>query len=216
MCRVPTIKTPFEVVKTPRSIESPAKYKEFPISWQLSHIDDDGRWGLNIFKKHFTFSITNNLLSELKSDINNDLYDAISDLNDKTFDSIHDFLFKLEIKSKGHISTLEQRIIIKSIQENFFWTEIYPKLRHFESQTWSKIEKELFGSRSKTKHHSVNISQIIPEARKRLEQLQLDDIDELFSIRLSGKLRIWGIRHWSYLRILWIDLEHEICPSTKG
>ena len=216
MSRVPVIKTPFEAVKTPKNIESPAKYKEFPISWQLSHIDRDGRWGLNIFKRQISFLITDNLLSELKSDINNDLYNAITDLNNKTFESIHDFLLMLENKCKGHISNIEQRIIIKSIQENFFWTDIYPKLRHFESQTWFDIEKEISGGKNKTRHHSVNISKIIPEARKRLEQLQLDDIDELFSIRLAGKLRIWGIRHYSYLRILWIDLEHEICPTTRS
>ena len=98
---------------------------------------------------------------------------------------------------------------------NLFWTDIYPKIKHFEAKTWHEIEKERTGSRGKSKHHSVNISDIIPDAQKRLEDLKLDDIDSLFSMRLTGEQRIWGIRNFSYMQVLWFDLKHEICPSKK-
>ena len=46
-----------------------------------------------------------------------------------------------------------------------------------------------------------------------MKELKLDDIDEIYSLRLEGKLRVFGLRELNCLRILWIDREHEICPS---
>ena len=211
----PKIQSNFESSKRPKQIESPAQFKDIPISWQLSFLDEDGKWGLKVFKRHFRFSISDGLMSSL-GDIHNDLYDAITELSGKTFDSVEDFLNQIHVKCKNNISIVDQKRIISALQENIFWTDIYPKLRHFESQTWKDLEKEQFGERGKTKHHSVSISKIIPEARKRLEELKIEDVDELFSIRFSGQQRIWGIRHFSFLKILWIDLKHEICPPSRN
>lgn len=215
MSKQPKVGAQIDISKNPKVIESPASYKNIPISWQLSHVDDESRWGINVFKSHFIFSITDELLNELPNS-SNEIYDTLSKLNGKKFNSIDGFLNKLHIGCNYEITAIEQKIIVKHLRENIFWIDFYPKLRHFESQTWLELEKELFGAKSKTKHHSVSVSKIIPEARKRLAHLKLDDIDELFSIRLTGEQRIWGIRHFSYLRILWFDLEHEICPSSKN
>jgi hypothetical protein len=54
---------------------------------------------------------------------------------------------------------------------------------------------------------------VIPDARKRLEQLRLDDTDELFSLRLNGQERLWGIRSNDIFSLLWWDPKHEICPA---
>ena len=48
-----------------------------------------------------------------------------------------------------------------------------------------------------------------------LKRLKIDDIDSLFSLRLDGTLRIFGIRKQNYLQILWVDQNHEVCPSKK-
>lgn len=40
-------------------------------------------------------------------------------------------------------------------------------------------------------------------------------IPEIATLRLDGTLRIFGIRNQNYLRILWVDQDHEICPSFK-
>jgi hypothetical protein len=81
--------------------------------------------------------------------------------------------------------------------------------RFFESQkiTWQDTIKN--GS------HFVNISKLIPEAQKRLTQIKKDDLDELFSFRVSGKKRVWGIREGRLFWILWWDPNHEVCPSLK-
>ena len=88
--------------------------------------------------------------------------------------------------------------------------EIRDKLKAYESMTWDEI---LIGS--KKQNHTVPCYKLSKTARKRLQVLQLDDVDELISLRVGGKGRIWGIRQQSVLLLLWWDPEHEVCPSPK-
>ena len=85
--------------------------------------------------------------------------------------------------------------------------EIRTKLAQFESMTWLEIE----GSKS----HFIEVTSLDKKAQKRLEEIKQDDIEQLFSLRLSGKQRIWGIRLGPIFKILWWDPEHEICKSNK-
>ena len=87
------------------------------------------------------------------------------------------------------------------------WNEIHKRITNFESMPWVEIYK--------TESHFVSIERLCTSARKRLEDMQLDDIDRLFSLRLTGKQRIWGIRDRNILKILWWDPNHEVCPSPK-
>lgn len=63
--------------------------------------------------------------------------------------------------------------------------------------------------------HLVSVANIIPEAKKRLRTLEADDLDELYSWRISGKKRVWGIKENNIFWLLWWDPEHKICPSLK-
>jgi len=214
---VPQQNIPVTALKEPKAIENPASYKDFPVAWQLSFIDDESRWGTNCLKKHFSLGSIDEIINELPDNIHNDLFDAVDELTGKRFDTISDLMLALINKSNNNITAVEQQIILHYISENPFWSDIYSKIRHFEITSWHTIERELFGKRKrKTKHHNVSVSDIIPEAQKRLEKLRRDDIDELFSIRFDGKLRIWGIRKYSYLQVLWFDFYHEICPSIPN
>lgn len=85
--------------------------------------------------------------------------------------------------------------------------DIQCKLGSFESMTWQQIEQA--GS------HNVAVEKLVKEARDRLVEINQDDLDELFSLRISGKERVWGIRDRSILRLLWWDPEHAVCPSQK-
>jgi hypothetical protein len=89
------------------------------------------------------------------------------------------------------------------------WQEILQKLGHFETRTWTDIKSD-------GNNHTVWIKNSPnPETQKRLVELHLDDIHELFSLRLSGKERLWGILDRYILNILWWDPYHEVWPSTK-
>lgn len=87
-------------------------------------------------------------------------------------------------------------------------TKIIPKLQDYETMTWADVE-------SGTGSHFVSKTDCIKEARQRLDDLELDDIEELFSLRITGKRRAWGIRNVAVLHLLWWDPEHEVCPSRK-
>ena len=68
--------------------------------------------------------------------------------------------------------------------------------------------------KNKRNNHSVEIDKLSSTAQTRLTEIQLDDIDELVSLRLSAKERIWGILEQGVLIILWWDPNHQVCPSN--
>ncbi len=84
--------------------------------------------------------------------------------------------------------------------------EIIRKLKDFDSMTWGDFKGK--------RRHSIPVNTISREAKKRLEDIQRDDIDVLFSVGISGKERIWGVREGDVFSILWWDPEHEVYPST--
>lgn len=88
-----------------------------------------------------------------------------------------------------------------------WWEHICPAKHNFSTMKWS----EIVGDR----HHPIDVEQIIPEAQKRLEEIQNEDIDSLYSFAIGGKPRIWGIRDRNIFRVLWWDPDHEICPAPK-
>jgi hypothetical protein len=85
--------------------------------------------------------------------------------------------------------------------------EIRVKLSNFETMTWG----EIIGPQN----HPIGVGDICKEARDRLSAMMLDDVDELFSLRLMGTQRIWGILEHNVLTVLWWDPNHQICPSPK-
>jgi hypothetical protein len=94
-----------------------------------------------------------------------------------------------------------------------WWEDIYPKLDSYESMTWQEILSATGGRSHGNNSHNIPISELIKEARDRLAEINLDDVDELFSLRLEGKIRIWGMLDNDALKILWYDPKHEICPQ---
>ena len=85
--------------------------------------------------------------------------------------------------------------------------EVLQKIFESQKLTWQELRNN--GS------HFVDRSTLCHDAQKRLVQLQKDDLDQLFSLRLSGRKRIWGIKEGNILWLLWWDPNHEVCPSHK-
>lgn len=90
-----------------------------------------------------------------------------------------------------------------------FCADILDKLVDYEGQTWSEITID-----AKKQNHHISVSYIIKEAQKRLGELKIIE-DELFSLRLNGTCRLYGILTDGVFHIIWYDCNHEICPSNK-
>jgi hypothetical protein len=89
------------------------------------------------------------------------------------------------------------------------------KLKSYEGQSWSEILSDTSGRRNNTKNHPIPVTSLIHAAQKRLEQINLDDFDELYSLTIDGSERLWGVMTEGVFCIVWLDTEHEVCPSTK-
>lgn len=87
--------------------------------------------------------------------------------------------------------------------------DIRQKLAHFETMSWSELLVQ-----GKKRNHSIKISEITSEARDRLEIIGLA-LDEVVSLRLSGKERVFGYLDNGVLELLWWDPDHQVCPSLR-
>lgn len=94
----------------------------------------------------------------------------------------------------------------KAKYEDLF-DDIIITLQNCEGRTWADVEGK--------SNHFISVERICKQAQKRLIELDLEDNEDLFSLRINGKKRLWGIRRGSQLLLLWWDPEHEICPSNK-
>ena len=84
-----------------------------------------------------------------------------------------------------------------------------------ESMTWAELANQVGGPNRGTNNHHVPVSKIRSEAQELLKKSSLDDLDEIYSLRIKGKERLYGIIQDYVLYILWYDPKHEIY-STKN
>ena len=86
--------------------------------------------------------------------------------------------------------------------------------------TWAAIMNASGGKSRGTNNHPVKCENLLKKAQKRLKEIGQNDVSELFSLRLSGTIRIYGIRDGRALKLLWYDRDHDdlnkaVCPSSK-
>ena len=94
--------------------------------------------------------------------------------------------------------------------------DILARLRDFQGQTWGEILRDTAGRNGNTKNHDIPLTDIIKEAQKRFSDINLhQDFDSLYSLTVTGRLRLFGILTEEVFHLVWIDVSHEICPSTK-
>jgi hypothetical protein len=95
------------------------------------------------------------------------------------------------------------------------WKDLPHADVHGILQQLSSAEGMSWAEHGRHGSHNVEIFKLAPEARGRLKQLRLDDLEALYSLRLTGKNRVWGVRDHHILRVMWWDPDHDICPSAK-
>lgn len=88
--------------------------------------------------------------------------------------------------------------------------QLFKKMKSLEGQTWFEIDKKSNG-----KHHFIPIDNLIKSAQTRAEEIRISEYEELYSLRLTGTLRLFGILENGEYSLVWYDSGHEICPSQK-
>lgn len=88
--------------------------------------------------------------------------------------------------------------------EGSYFAAVAKKIKQYESMQWMDIV---------SRDHRVVLGKLITKAMKRLVELRLDDVDELWRFQLNGLKRLWGVRFGSCFYVLWWDPRHVICPS---
>lgn len=197
-------------IKLPRAAPQPST--GYP-SWRIGHFDIESKWGLESLLGPFVFSYSETILSLILETGDDHLNDVLSDLDKKEFDSVAQFWkkFPQEISIPTRIIEAIQAELVRDA----FSKDIFPQLRDFETMTWDTISQATHGARGKTKSHFIPISKLIREAKDRLDEIRISDVDEIFSLRLNGLTRIYGFRNSDVLDIIWVDRKHEICPPPK-
>lgn len=96
------------------------------------------------------------------------------------------------------------------------YEEILRKLKSFESMTWQEIDQQSRGN-GHSSNHFIPVEDLSKEAKRRLNELQQDDIDQVYSISIGGKRRLIGIFDGvgSSFDVIWYDPDHKVCPSRK-
>jgi len=89
-----------------------------------------------------------------------------------------------------------------------WWRAILPKLQRFESMTWAEIMQATGGRARGNNSHFVQVQNLTRQAKSRLAEIKCDDVDALFSLRLDGTTRVYGIRDGRALKLLWYDPYH--------
>lgn len=85
------------------------------------------------------------------------------------------------------------------------WADILSKMKHYETMTWAQVKGD--------RDHSIEVVRLCRKAKERLQEIEKDDIDEVFSIHLDGIKRVIGLRDQNVFKLLWWDPNHGVCPS---
>lgn len=96
------------------------------------------------------------------------------------------------------------------------YKEIIEKLISYEGMTWAEIQASSGGKSAGhgTNNHFENISDLCAEAQKRANEIHLLE-DQLFSLRLTGRSRLYGVLSDGTFSLIWYDTNHEICPMKN-
>ena len=90
----------------------------------------------------------------------------------------------------------------------------------WETMTWAALYGAGGGRSNGNNSHPIETSKLSLKAKKRLQDIKLDDIESVVSLRVQNKVRFYGIRDGRAFQFLWYDPWHDVkekavCPSSK-
>lgn len=94
------------------------------------------------------------------------------------------------------------------------WSEIFPRLKALETQTWGEILVK-----DKKQNHSLNLDDLNKVAQDRLVAKYIE-AESLISLRITGNHRLYGYMSGRVFNILWYDDDHGdnnkcVCRSYR-
>ena len=93
---------------------------------------------------------------------------------------------------------------------------ILPGLVALETKKWSEIATATSGMKGGSSNHHIQIEALSEQARERLPDTQMFDVDALYSLRLHEVQRLFGRVDNHVLFLLWYDPEHEVSLSGRS
>lgn len=101
------------------------------------------------------------------------------------------------------------------IHTDDLYNAVIAKLKDYEGMTWAGILSAAGGRSHGNNNHYENVSDLIPEAQRRWRDLQLEEFDRVFSLRLTGEYRLYGILQGGIFQVVWFDQKHEIYQCQR-
>ena len=94
----------------------------------------------------------------------------------------------------------------------FFAEKIIAKLKDFEKMNWQEILDASGGKSSGNgnNHHDIPANKLPKEEQQTfIKKKYMEDYEKVFSLRLTGKMRLIGVVDINVFYILWFDRNHE-------
>lgn len=93
-------------------------------------------------------------------------------------------------------------------------------ISNWETMTWAELYQASGGRRRGTNHHPILVSKLSSTAKKRLKDIEEDDIETIVSLRINSRERLYGIRAGQVFEVLWYDPWHDnrnkaVCPTRR-
>ncbi len=89
-----------------------------------------------------------------------------------------------------------------------FYKTVIPKLKDFEGMTWNDIKNQTHDKSNRSNNHFISVADLTIEAQRKVDE-QKDNLDGLFSLRITNLKRLVGILEKNVFYILWYDQKHE-------
>lgn len=89
--------------------------------------------------------------------------------------------------------------------------QLLSHIMEYSKRTWASIKLDTHDKGNKSKHHFLDYDELSACAKARVAAMHIED--DIYSLALTNKLRIIGIRDGRVFRAIWFDPEHEFCPS---
>lgn len=97
----------------------------------------------------------------------------------------------------------------------FSWTNMTDAQRRSVWGRMAEFEKMTPSQLASTGSHRVSQSRMAKDAKERLRRIEMDDIEELWSFRVTGRQRFWCAKRENVYSLLWWDPDHRVCPSLR-